>query len=80
MKRHKACEEIPEPKGSATSLGYSSPAPEECSMHVGKKHTEEEQKKALGELMIAIRKDLFSNKRITKTRLISSDFEFLGPR
>ena len=29
LRRHKACEEIPEPKGSATSLGYTSPAPEE---------------------------------------------------
>ncbi|MGB8656674.1 MAG: hypothetical protein WCE90_02685 [Candidatus Zixiibacteriota bacterium] len=39
--------------------------------------TEEQQQKALGELMLAIRKDLIENKRLNKTNLKPSDFRLL---
>ena len=46
-------------------------------VHTDQKHSDEEKEKAVGELMLAIRKDLLSRKRIRKTNLIPEDFRHL---
>ena len=47
------------------------------SVHTGQKSTDEEKEKALGELILAIRKDLISNKVLSKTALKPGDFRVL---
>ncbi|WP_157600157.1 hypothetical protein [Saccharospirillum impatiens] len=47
------------------------------SVHTGKKSTDEEKEKALAELILAIRKDLLSNKVLSKTALTPGDFRVL---
>jgi len=47
------------------------------SVMKGSNVTEEQQQKAMGELMLAIRKDLIENKKLNKTNLKPSDFRFL---
>jgi hypothetical protein len=41
------------------------------------KATEQEQQKALGELLVAIRRDLIENELVTETNLKPKDFQFL---
>ena len=45
--------------------------------HTDQKHSDEEKEKAVGELMVAIRKDLISRKPLRKTNLKPEDFRHL---
>lgn len=47
------------------------------SVHTGQKSTDDEKEKALGELVLAIRKDLISQKVLKSTLLDSRDFRIL---
>jgi len=47
------------------------------SVSIGSKATEEQQQKALAELILSIRKDLINNKRVSETKLEWRDFKFL---
>lgn len=46
-------------------------------VHTDQKHSDEEKEKAVGELMLAIRKDLISKKPLGKTNLKPEDFRHL---
>jgi len=46
-------------------------------VHTGQKHSDEEKEKAVGELMLAIRRDLLSRKPLRKTSLKPEDFKHL---
>ena len=46
-------------------------------LHTDQKHSDEEKEKAVGELMLAIRKDLISRKPLEKTNLKPEDFRHL---
>ena len=46
-------------------------------VHTSAKHPDEEKEKALGELVVAIRKDLLSRKITTKTNLVAEDYKHL---
>ena len=47
------------------------------SVHTGQASTDEKKEKALGELMLAIRKDLIDRKVLSKTTLKHEDFRVL---
>jgi len=46
-------------------------------VHTEQKHSDEEKEKAVGELMLAIRRDLLSRKPLRKTGLKPEDFKHL---
>lgn len=46
-------------------------------VHTVQKHSDEEKEKAVGEFMLAIRKDLISRKPLTKTNFKPEDFKHL---
>jgi hypothetical protein len=46
-------------------------------LHTDKKSSDDEKEKAVGELMLAIRKDLINRKPLRKTELKSEDFKHL---
>ena len=46
-------------------------------VHTDQKHSDEEKEKAVGELMLAIRRDLISRKPLGKTNLRPEDFRHL---
>lgn len=46
-------------------------------VHTDQKHSDEEKEKAVGELMVAIRKDLISRKPLGKTNIRPEDFRHL---
>ena len=46
-------------------------------VHTDQRHSDEEKEKAVGELMLAIRKDLISRKPLGKTNLTPRDFRHL---
>lgn len=46
-------------------------------VHTDQRHSDEEKEKAVGELMLAIRKDLTSRKPLGKTNLTPRDFRHL---
>ena len=46
-------------------------------VHTDQKHSDEEKEKAVGELMLAIRKDLISRKPLGKSNLKPEDFRHL---
>jgi len=46
-------------------------------VHTDQEHSDEEKEKAVGELMLAIRKDLISRKPLGKTNLRPEDFKHL---
>ena len=46
-------------------------------VHTDQKHSDKEIEKAVGELMLAIRKDLISRKLLKKTNLKPEDFRHL---
>ena len=48
-------------------------------VHTNIRCTDEEKEKALGELVLAIRKDLLSRKMVRKTELKPEDFKILSP-
>ena len=47
------------------------------SVHTDKQSSDEEKERALGELILAIRKDLIGNKVLSKTALTPGDFRVL---
>jgi hypothetical protein len=47
------------------------------TVHTDKKHTDEEKELAVGELMVAIRKDMLSRRVVKKTQLQPADFKYL---
>lgn len=47
------------------------------SVHTDQKSSDEEKQRALGELILAIRKDLIGNKVLSKTALTPGDFRVL---
>ncbi len=47
-------------------------------VHTDKKHSGEEKEKAMGKLILAIRKDLTDNRPLRKTGLKPDDFKHLG--
>lgn len=46
-------------------------------VHINQKHSDKEKEKAVGELILAIRKDLVSRKPLEKTNLKPEDFRHL---
>ena len=46
-------------------------------VHTAQKHSDEEKGKAVGELILTIRKDLISKKPLVKTNLKPEDFRYL---
>jgi hypothetical protein len=50
-----------------------------ATVQTGKVHTDAEKERALGEFMVAIRRDLLSRRRSKATRLTASDFKHLRP-
>lgn len=47
------------------------------TVHTDQKYSDEEKEKAVGELMLAIRKDLINRKTLRKTNLRAEDFKHL---
>jgi hypothetical protein len=48
-----------------------------AKVHTGAKYSDEEKELAVGELVLAIRKDLLGRKRVLSTKLTAADFRHL---